>query len=412
MKKSKENLRRRQREIEARLDPSWHPAREEPVLESGNIRYEVSGRTQAVACGGLGMLQAVVEATGLRSRIDESLHLLKRHLPYHESDHVLSLLYMVMTGGRCLEDLEPRRQDIGYLNALGAVGSHANPLSVSQVDSRWIDKAVTWVLDDAGFEAVRLRGDTDFALTQNFDRWSASGVEFVFGMDAYPGLVGRAEELDDSCWKRLQRPRRKARKRRRRSPRVKDAVTFEKGYRTLTLDQEHIAEIVYTPSKCRQSYRLVILRKRILASAGQLLLEDEVRYFFYVTNVPKKRLSTAAVVRESNARCDQENIIEQLKNGVRATRLPVREFDANWAYLVIGSLAWNLKAWAALLLPEQLGARAILRMEFRRFLDEIVLLPAQILTRGRRLVFRLLAINRWTRLLLEGTPRLKHHQFA
>ena len=51
-------------------------------------------------------------------------------------------------------------------------------------------------------------------------------------------------------------------------------------------------------------------------------------------------------------------MIEQLKNGVQATRLPVREFYANWTYLVIAALAWNIKAWAGLLLPEEMGARS------------------------------------------------------
>jgi len=87
--------------------------------------------------------------------------------------------------------------------------------------------------------------------------------------------------------------------------------------------------------------------------------------------------------------------------------MPVAEFYANWAYLVIACLAWSVKAWAGLVLPRELGARSILRMEFRRFLDEIVRLPAQILRTGRRLVFRLLAVNRWVPLLLEGTQRLK-----
>jgi len=131
-----------------------------------------------------------------------------------------------------------------------------------------------------------------------------------------------------------------------------------------------------------------------------------------VTNIEKSRLSTAAVVRENNARCQQENVIEQLKNGVQATRLPVREFYANWTYLVIAALAWNIKAWAGLLLPEEMGARTLLRMEFRRFLNEIVRLPAQILTTGRRLVFRLLEINRWAVMLLEGTQRLKRLQYG
>jgi hypothetical protein len=72
----------------------------------------------------------------------------------------------------------------------------------------------------------------------------------------------------------------------------------------------------------------------------------------------------------------------------------------------------SLKTWAGILLPRELGARAILRMEFRRFLNEIVLLPAQILRTGRQLVFQLLAVNRWVPLLLGGTQRLKHLRLA
>lgn len=60
----------------------------------------------------------------------------------------------------------------------------------------------------------------------------------------------------------------------------------------------------------------------------------------------------------------------------------MREFYANWTYLVTAALAWNIKAWAGLLLPEQMGAQALLRMEFRRFLNEIVRLPAQFLNTG------------------------------
>ena len=112
-------------------------------------------------------------------------------------------------------------------------------------------------------------------------------------------------------------------------------------------------------------------------------------------------------MKESNARCNQENLIEQLKNGVQATRTPVAEFHANWAYLIIGALAWNVKVWAALLLFKALGARKLLKMEFRRFLDEVLLIPAQIARTGRRLVYRLLAVNHWTRLLLEDISFLK-----
>ncbi|HEX5714970.1 MAG TPA: IS1380 family transposase [Thermoanaerobaculia bacterium] len=502
--KSKENLERRQQAGRERLEGRWQPERSQPVLEAGNVQYEVAGRAQAVGCGGLGMLQTVVEVVGLREALDASLQLFKRHLPYHESDHVLSLTYNLLTGGRCLEDLERRRQDVAYLDALGArripdpttagdflrrfdaaavealmaainqtragvwraqpradrqlatidvdgsiveTSGHCKermdvsydgrwgygPLLVSLANTqevlfavnrpasrpshdgaaRWLDEAITWAREAAGFARVRLRGDTDFSLTAHFDRWTAAGVEFVFGMDAMPGLVRRAQALPDEAWKPMQRndKRHRGGRRRRRAPDVKAEVVATKGYRTLTLTEEHIAEVAYRPRACRQPYRLIVLRKRIRVTQGQLHLEDEIRYFFYITNLPAGQMSPRAVVRDNNARCHQENLIEQLKNGVAATRPPVREFDANWAYLVIGALAWNLKCWAALLLPAQFGARALLHMEFRRFLHEIVMLPAQIVSTGRRLVFRLLAINRWTALLLEGTPQLRRWCF-
>jgi hypothetical protein len=66
-------------------------------------------------------------------------------------------------------------------------------------------------------------------------------------------------------------------------------------------------------------------------------VEDQVRYFFYITN--EQEWSAAAVVHVANDRCNQENLIEQLKNGVRALRLPVNTLASNWAYMVIGALA-------------------------------------------------------------------------
>lgn len=274
--------------------------------------------------------------------------------------------------------------------------------------AEWMDKAIDWARNQAGFQKVRLRGDTDFSLTTHFDGWHEQGVEFVFGMDASPGLVKRAEELEHSAWKPLERPKRPVK--RRRPENVKKQVVQQRGFKNLKLASEHVAEIDYSPSKAKQTYRLIVLKKRLKVTKGQLCLDEQIRYFFYITNIAKKQMSAAGVVRENNARCHQENLIEQLKNGVQATRMPVAEFDANWAYLVIGALAWNIKAWAGMLLPETLGARKLLTMEFRRFLNEVVLVTAQILHSGRRLIFRLLEVNNWSRLLLEGTRHLRRRR--
>ena len=113
------------------------------------------------------------------------------------------------------------------------------------------------------------------------------------------------------------------------------------------------------------------------------------------------------MVRENNRRCNQENVIEQLKNGVEALRMPSDTLVANWAYLVIAAQAWNLKAWMGMVLPARLQARQLMKMEYRRFLREIIEMPCQILHTGRRRVYRLLDVNGWSRLLLEGSVWLK-----
>ena len=91
---------------------------------------------------------------------------------------------------------------------------------------------------------------------------------------------------------------------------------------------------------------------------------------------------------------------------------PADTLVANWTYLVIAAQAWNLKVWLGLLLPARLGARRLIRMEFRRFVTCVIGLPCQIVTTGRRLLYRLLTVNDWTRLLIEGNLWLKHQQFG
>jgi len=486
-------LASRQAELAARLDPRWQPETLRPVLTGGNIHYELSARVHAVECGGLGVMQQLVGTLGLREAIDGQLALFKRHLPYHESDHVLNLTYNLLTGGTCLEDLELRRRDLNYLDAVGARripdpttegdflrrfssveqveslmeainetrlrvwarrsrrqkkvalldldGTIAEvcgeckegmdisydgkwgygPLVVSLANSRevlyvvnrpasrpshdgapeWIDKAVAWT-KRAGFAKARLRGDTDFSLTAHFDRWTEAGVEFVFGMDAREDFVRMAKERPAVAWKRLPRAERPA-VRRERPTNVKALVVQARGFEHLRLGSEYVMEVRYRPRKCRRTYRLIVVVKHLDVTRGQEKLFDEVRFHFYVTNIPRREMSAAEVVWENNARCEQENLIEQLKNGVQAMRMPVGNLVANWSYMVIGALAWNLKAWLGLMLPAGQSATAIVRMEYRRFVRELIRLPCQVFRSGRRLVYRLLTTTPWVRVLLESS---------
>ena len=113
-------LNRRKRRILRRIENKPGVERHQPMMTASNIHYEISDRTRAIAPGGIGAIHLLAQKLGLVHDIDENLHLLKRHLPYFESDHVLNIAYNLLAGGSRLEHLEVRRNDEVYLDALGA----------------------------------------------------------------------------------------------------------------------------------------------------------------------------------------------------------------------------------------------------------------------------------------------------
>ena len=90
------------------------------MFKASNIHYELSERTRGVGVGGIGAVHKLAWASGLVEAIDERVDVLKVHLPYHESDHVLNIAYNILSGGTCLEDIELLRNDEVYLDGLGA----------------------------------------------------------------------------------------------------------------------------------------------------------------------------------------------------------------------------------------------------------------------------------------------------
>lgn len=466
------------------------------MLHGGNLHYEMGERIGAVGCGGVGVIHTLVQRLGLVQEIDDHLHLLKVHLPYHESDHVLNFAYNILAGGVRLEDMELRRQDESFLNGLGAqrlpdpttagdftrrftpetiltlqecinrtrrrvweqqpkgflaeayidvdgtiAGTDGeckggiglsyqgiwgyHPLVVSLANTKevlylinrpgnavshedsvaWIDRAIALVAPFAG--QVTLRGDTDFSHTRHLDRWDDQRTKFILGLDAHAKVVGLAEALPAQAWTKLERlPKYEILTEPRTKPeRVKEAIVREKGFQNVVLVGEDVAEIEYRPVACRKSYRLVIVRKNLSVQRGECVLFDEVRYLFYLSN--RRDLDQPGVVAQANGRCDQENVIAQLKHGVNAMRMPVDDLVSNGAYMVMTALAWNLKAWFALLVPARERGLELLKMEFRSFLQAIVLLPCQIVRTGRRIVWRILNYTPWLRDLFATFERLQ-----
>ena len=224
-----------------------------------------------------------------------------------------------------------------------------------------------------------------------------------------------ANDLPKSTWKRLVRPPKYEVQTecRDRPSNVKEDVIKEREYKNIRLHSEHVAEFDYQPTFCNKSYRMVVLRKNLSVERGECALFDEIRYFFYITNDREKVASE--IIFESNGRCDQENLIEQLKNGVRALKMPVDNLVSNWAYMVMASLAWTLKAWWTLLLPEtgrwgekyKAEKKLVRRMEFKKFVNSFVRIPAQIIRTGRRLVYRLLSWNPYQHIFLRAVEVLE-----
>jgi hypothetical protein len=503
----RQKLANGKRRILRRLDKSDYRGCEQPMFTARNIHYDIADRVHAMSYGGIGALHLLARQIGLIDAINERLHVLKIRVVYHESDHVLNLAYNALCGGTCLQDLELRRQDEVFLDALGTrripdpttAGDFCRRFHAGHIhtlidiandvrqrvwarqpaaffDKAFIDMDGTLVPTDGeckqgvdiayngtwgyhplvvslantgevlsvinrpgnrpshegaasevdralrvcfagGFRSVLLRGDTDFSQTSHLDRWASDPrVQFIFGLDCTAARHVMADDLPANAWKKLERPARyQVRTRPRRRPeRVKDKIVRQREFKNLRLEGELVAEFRYRPVACQKAYRMIVVRKNVAVEKGEQRLFDDYQYFFYLTNDWDS--SPAEIVFKANDRCNQENLHAQLKGGVRALQAPVDTLDSNGAYMVMVSLAWNLKAWWALWPKESLGRwrerhrqdkDKVLRMEFKTFVNAFMRLPCQIVCKGRQLIYRLANWTPWQGLFFRALDQLR-----
>jgi hypothetical protein len=320
------------------------------MFTARNIRYELAEKTRGLGVGGIGAMHLLARRTGLIEALDRRLHLLKVHKPYHESDHVLNIAYNALCNGTCLEDIELRRNDEVYLDALGAQRI-PDPTTEGDFCRRFGGADVQTLMDTINQVRVPI--------------WRAQPKTF------------RERAIIDAD----------------------GTITPTTGECKQGMDISYDGQWGYHP--------LLIS----LANTGEPL--------FVVNrggNRPSHEQAAEEVVFLANDRCNQENLIAQLKGGVRALQAPVDSLESNWAYRVMASLAWTLKAWLALLLPETgrwskqhvSEKQSVLKMEFKRFVNAFLLVPCQIVRQSRRVVYRLLAWNPWQGVFLRAVEALRY----
>ena len=298
--------------------------------------------------------------------------------------------------------LAQTREALYLVNRPGNAPSHLD-------SAQWIDRSLDLV--SGAFKEVWIRGDTDFSLTEHFDKWDKRG-KFVFGIDAMPNLVSIADSIPEGHWAPiLRKPKYRVKTEKRERPEnVKEQIVKERGFKNIRTNSEHVAEFDYQPGKCKKTYRVVVLRKNLTVEKGDLALFDDIRYFFYITN--DHDMTPQEVVYFSNERCDHENDIEQLKNGVNAMRMPANDLISNWAYMVIATLAWNMKSWYGLLTPNKVLGHQIIRMEFKRFINTFINIPCVIIKTGRRIVYRFVGYNNYLKDFIKTFIKLKSLKFC
>ena len=487
------------------------PRDERPVIRNRQVRVQIQERGEITPYGGLSLAHDLAMRLGIDRDINHSMEVLRLHLPYFDSDHLLTHVYNQYVGGSCIEDIAHLQHSDAVKHLTGACRipdpstagdflhrfNRSNLRAFQQVIDRarekvWrqmpnsrkrvatvdMDSTIKPVygeckqgadfsytgkwsyhpllltlaethellrtLNRSGnvasadgtaaalkevlpmvkrhFGKVYVRGDSAFYQKSIMAQCVRNHVGFALVMDSYANLIKMAENLPESAWKPFSAhsPLRIARTAatkmtRRKRERVRARKARERGYKTLATTGQWAAEFNYTIRPGLEefgvignTFRVVVKRQLVQTSQGQNLLYEDYVYRFIITNIPRSEMDAGEVLCFAYGRCDQENIIEQAKNGIAALRMPTGELLANAAFLMAGQLAWCLRAWLSLLaLPKETT-----RWEWKWFRQAFVYVAARITRGSRQAKVYLAGCHRFVEHLVIASQRLQCFTFT
>jgi hypothetical protein len=238
------------------------------------------------------------------------------------------------------------------------------------------------------FKQIIHRGDSKYGKKEIIEKDEEYGVTFYLGYESYQTLVQQAEEIPEAEWSdmplqaALERKERKTDQKRAKQPRHRRRKVQQRGYKDLRTTGRQVSSLYYQPTWSEKAYRMIVIRSNRELHQGETFLYNKYEYYFIITNDTQG--SPGHIAEHYYKRDDQENIFKQLKHETGALWMPSKTLLANWAWMSIHTLAWNMKSWMC-----QLGFKEGLRWSWNRFVKNIMMITGKVVKGSRQIKIRL-----------------------
>jgi Transposase DDE domain group 1 len=407
---------------------------------------------------GVVLLHDFAQRLGVEGLLDEELSVKTRERGYGEGQAIASLVYNLVLGGEHLSDLDVLRGDVGTQELLGAesvlapttAGEFLRKFDIGDVqDLQRVHSRVQQRVRPQQ-TATTCTIDLDSSIYEQASTHKEGSTKAYNGEIGYHPLFAFWAEEGELLFSHLRRGSAHTARNvrwflramlKRVPPGLPTQVRADSGFYSkavvewcathgftfaITADQtapllemigavperswrllpeyalSEVAEVRYQPTGWERPYRYVVKRELAQKTNGELYW----KYHVVVTNDEQRRAAEVLVWHLQHA--DMENAIKEHKSGFGLEKLPTQKFHANWAYLLIGQLAFNLVAWfKRLVLPPNYQ-----RTTIRTIRHHLLNLAGKIVHTARRWFLMLSDQYRYQAVWRFAINRLAHLQFG